>query len=126
MSGNEVLPDLYDDEHEEIVTLDPVISFPIHNQQYAIPIGSVKEVIKCTEITVLPQLPGHFKGLVNVRGNVYVVADLAIVFGLTQESSDYSYLVILDLENYSVALGVTSVPNTIHVNMGELQKIQNK
>lgn len=118
--------DFYLDGEEELVSLDPVISFPVANQQYALPITKIKEVIKCTDITVLPQLPDHFKGLVNVRGNVYAVADLAIVFGLATDFANYKYLIILDLEGFSVALGVASVPSTIHVNLEQIQKPQHQ
>lgn len=125
MKGSESAAEIYENEQEEMVALEPIISFPIHDQQYAIPIGSVKEVIKCPEITTLPQLPDQLKGLVNVRGNVFVVVDLALIFGLQETASDYSYLIILDLDHHAVALGVTAVPNTIHVNMDKLQKVQN-
>lgn len=123
MKQDESFINFYEEE-EELVSLEPIITFPLADQLYALPIGSVKEVIKSPEITIMPQLPQHLKGLVNVRGNVFAVLDLAQVFGYTSSLQEYTYLIILDLDNYAVALGVTAVPNTIHVNMDQIQKVQ--
>ena len=127
MSENqdELLELEYDYESESSVVLDPVIAFKLGEQLYALPIEVVKEVIKCPEVTPMPELPPHLVGLVNVRGDVYAVTDLAMRFGLMGEEHQMNFLVILDLEGYSLALGVNHVPDTIQIDLSQVQAPDN-
>ncbi|MFT4736806.1 MAG: purine-binding chemotaxis protein CheW [Cyclobacteriaceae bacterium] len=110
-----------EDEEESAVKLDPVISFKLGEQLFAVGIEDVREVIKCPEITRIALVPKHILGLVNVRGNVYVVGDFAHWLDLGKVDSSSIFLIIVEAENVSVALAVSQVPNTIHVDLSAIQ-----
>ena len=124
-SQHELLDLEFDYESENPIKLDPVITVKLGDQLFALPIESVKEVIKCPEITPLPQLPSHLLGLVNVRGDVVAVTDLSQRFSISSSADKIQFLIILDLEGYSLALGVPNVPDTMQVDLSTLQTTEN-
>ena len=44
----------------------------------------VREIIKMMDITAVPQVPAHVKGVINLRGKVIPVIDLRLKFGFPQ------------------------------------------
>jgi purine-binding chemotaxis protein CheW len=69
----------------------------------------VREIIKMMDITGVPQVPGHVKGVINLRGKVIPIIDLRLKFGLP--AADYTertciIVVEVQLETRRVMLGV--------------------
>ena len=61
-----------------------LLSFVIAGGEYAVPILAVREILQFDEITVVPGTPRAVRGVINVRGRVVPVADLAVKFGLPE------------------------------------------
>ena len=57
------------------------LSFYLESHLYGIDIRLVKEVNPTTKITPVPRSKGHVRGLVNIRGQVILVMDIAVMFG---------------------------------------------
>jgi len=57
------------------------VSFHLEKRLYGVDIRLVKEVNPRAEITPVPRTPEHIRGLVNVRGQVVLVMDIAAIFG---------------------------------------------
>lgn len=58
--------------------------FALANEEYGLPVLRVREIIKMMDITGVPQVPPHVKGVLNLRGKVIPVIDLRLKFGLAQ------------------------------------------
>lgn len=58
-----------------------VILFSRDGETYAVPPASVREVSPQKAITVLPGVPAHIVGLINLRSRIVAVVDLAALFG---------------------------------------------
>ena len=59
-----------------------LLTFRIADQEYALDIMSVREIRGWTRTTPLPHAPKFMKGVINLRGTVLPVMDLAIRMGL--------------------------------------------
>jgi purine-binding chemotaxis protein CheW len=57
------------------------LSFRIAGTDYGLPILRVKEILQHDEPTRVPGAPGSIRGVINVRGAVVPVLDLAVKFG---------------------------------------------
>ncbi len=57
------------------------LSFTIAGTDYGLPILTVKEILQHEEPTRVPGAPGSIRGVINVRGAVVPVLDLAVKFG---------------------------------------------
>ncbi|NDE16536.1 chemotaxis protein CheW [bacterium] len=58
------------------------MTFSLGGRRYGLPLARVKEVTSFIQPTRLPSVPRHFVGLINLRGQVISVIDLAMKFGV--------------------------------------------
>ena len=58
-----------------------VISFRVGGQEFCIEISSVREIRGWTVATPLPHSPHHVRGVINLRGTVMPVIDVAARLG---------------------------------------------
>jgi purine-binding chemotaxis protein CheW len=63
------------------VKAEQFLSFTIAGTDYGIPILMVKEILQHEEATRVPGTPPSIRGVINVRGQVVPVVDLAVKFG---------------------------------------------
>ncbi len=59
------------------------LTFVLAGEDYGFPVGHVREITRITDITVVPRMPAHVSGVINLRGKVVPVMDLRIRFSLT-------------------------------------------
>ena len=56
-----------------------LVGFRLDNEDYAIAITKIQEIILMKPITRIPQVPDFIEGLINLRGSVIPIVDLASV-----------------------------------------------
>lgn len=73
-----------------------IIGFMIGNEEYAVPILNVKEIIKPIEYTRVPAVPNYVLGVFNLRGTVLPLINMRLKFGLPaiKQDGDTRFLVI--------------------------------
>jgi purine-binding chemotaxis protein CheW len=59
-----------------------LVTFSLNAELYAFDALQVQEIIELTTITKVPHLPGHLKGVINLRGTIIPVIDLKQKFGM--------------------------------------------
>jgi len=58
----------------------------------------VREIIRLTDITPVPQMPPHVRGVINLRGKIIPVVDLRIRFGLeSRAASERTCIVVVQV-----------------------------
>lgn len=98
------------------------LTFSLNGEQYAVPLLKVKEVIALTETTPVPYSPAHFKGIMNLRGQVISVIDLRMKMKMPKvDASSETAIIILDLEPLSLGVIVDSVESVLAVAKEEIQ-----
>ena len=87
-----------EEENEDIMQL---VGFIVGNEEYAIPILTIQEIIKPITYTRVPSTPDYVLGVFNLRGNVLPLIDLRRKFHLRaqNETSDTRYIVMRDGDN---------------------------
>lgn len=58
------------------------LTFQLKGESYAVPIESIKEIIEVASLTAVPMMPSFVRGVMNLRGAVIPVIDLAVHFGV--------------------------------------------
>lgn len=58
------------------------LTFMIGGEEYAVSLLKVKEIIEYDTVTEIPKTPEWVRGVINLRGNVVPVIDLAVKFWL--------------------------------------------
>ena len=59
----------------------PYLAFRLAGEVYAIDILRIREIIEYTPPTTVPMMPSSLRGVINLRGAVVPVIDLAVRFG---------------------------------------------
>jgi purine-binding chemotaxis protein CheW len=62
--------------------------FQLGKEEFGIQVIKVREIMGIQDITPVPHLPPHVKGVINLRGKIIPVVDLRLKFGL--EAKEYT------------------------------------
>ena len=88
-------------EQEEAVQ-QQYLTFFLADEEYAVGIQRVKEIIEYTAITKVPKVPMWIRGVINLRGNVVPVVDLAVRFGMEERPvTKTTCIVIVEVQQES-------------------------
>ncbi len=68
----------------EVAERQQHLAFTLAGGDYAVGILKVKEILQYEEITKVPSTPPSIRGVLNLRGSVVPVVDLAVKFGLAE------------------------------------------
>jgi purine-binding chemotaxis protein CheW len=60
------------------------LTFFLADEQYAVGVLNVKEIIEYGVVTRVPTTPPYIRGVINLRGSVVPVVDLSVKFGLQE------------------------------------------
>ena len=115
------MPDnTYDELQEEEVfdVRNRYFSFYIDEQEYAIPISCVEEIICYQELTHVPETKPFIVGALNLRGKVIVIMDVRIKLGLSSRSVDNETCIIVVAHSDTLGLLVDRV-SEVHDIMPE-------
>lgn len=83
---------------EDVVT-SQYLGFRLGGEDYAVRILRVKEIIAFSPVTPVPGMPPAVLGVINLRGKVVPVVDLATKFGLPPRPvTKWSCIVIVETE----------------------------
>jgi len=61
--------------------MNQYLTFFIRDEEYAVEILRVKEIIEYEHVTRVPATPAHVRGVINLRGAVLPLVDLSAKFG---------------------------------------------
>ena len=76
------------------------LTFQLGNEEFAIQVLRVREIMGIQEITAVPHTPGYVKGVINLRGRVIPVVDLRLKFGLPEvEYTQRTCIIVAQIEN---------------------------
>lgn len=100
------------------------LTFVLGRESYAIPVLAVREIIRATDITPVPRMPAHVKGVINLRGKVLPVIDLRLRFSLARaESTERTCTVVVQVKQVN---GVQSQLGLIVDAVEEVLQIMNE
>lgn len=100
---------------------DRYLTFTLRGEACAIQLLNVKEVIAMTHLSSVPQSPAYFKGILNLRGTIVSVYDLATMLRMPpREASKEPAIVILNYDSCSIGIAVDSVENVLVVDASEI------
>jgi purine-binding chemotaxis protein CheW len=77
----------------------PHLTFLMAGEEYAVRLRHVREIVEYDTITRVPSTPPWIRGVINLRGGVLAVVDLAIKFGLPEsEVTRRTCIIVVEVE----------------------------
>ncbi len=102
------------------------LTFALAGEEYGVPVLKVREIITIMDITAVPQMPDHVKGVINLRGKVIPIVDMRVKFGLPVDANTERTCIIvveMDLDARRIMLGVIvdSVSDVLQVASEDIE-----
>jgi len=106
--------------------MNQFLTFYLAEEEYAVTILKVTEILECAVLTKVPGTPVWIRGVINLRGAVVPVVDLAVKFGLAPTTITRRTCVVmveLEHEGERLVLGVMAdaVNQVVELDADEIQ-----
>ncbi len=98
------------------------LCFSLGNEEYAIPLLMVREVIAVPETTPVPFAASHFLGIMNLRGQIISVIDLRTKLGIKPVAKEENAVIICDLGTTRIGVVIDSVNSVISPKHSEISE----
>ena len=101
-------------EQEEDTMRNKFLVFLLDNQEFAIAIRYVVDIINVQPVTRVPACPEYVCGITNLRGKVIPIIDVRIRFG--KEPRDYTErtcIIVVEIGDVSVGMIIDSVAEVL-------------
>jgi purine-binding chemotaxis protein CheW len=110
-------------EVEEKNLVGKYLAFSLAPESYAVNILGVREIIRLTEITLVPQMPKYIRGVINLRGKIVPVVELRARFGLPRiPATDRTCIIVVNVGARGLmGLIVDCVEDVLQFNSGDIQ-----
>ena len=110
------------EEVADIIDSSEVLSFSIGETIYGIEVIYVKDIITIEQITVVPKIPDHIKGVINIRGRVVPVISVRKRFGIEEiPYDDRTCIIVLEFDDGNqVGIIVDRVQEVISVKPSDI------
>lgn len=106
--------DLVDDEDDNAE--HTYLTFQVGEEQYAVPVANVTEIVRLQRSFGIPDVPSFIRGVINLRGKVIPLLDVRARFGLERtDLNDLTVVVVLEVGDTATGLIVDAVSEVTEI-----------
>ena len=99
-----------------------LIGFSLAEQEYAIPIEKIQEIVILGSITRTPQVAEYIEGVSNLRGTIIPIINLRKLFAIESNLiNKESRAIVLNVGNRTMGCIVDSVTQVLRIPRSEIQ-----
>ncbi len=110
-------PETMPEEHE-------LIAFRVGRQEFCINVMMVREIRGWTEATMLPKAPRYVKGVINLRGSVLPIIDLAVRLGMPGKApTERNVIIVVQVLQRQVGILVDAVSDILMAEKSAIQPL---
>lgn len=96
-----------------------LVTFQLGEELYGVNIMDVKEIVRLSEVRVIPNAPYYVEGIINLRGDIIPIIDLHKRFRiqpLSKEETDFEGgFIILNIENNRIGIIIDKIARVVSV-----------
>jgi purine-binding chemotaxis protein CheW len=105
------------------ITSQQLVVFSLGSEEYALPIGSVHEIIRFTEPRTVASDADWIRGVIGLRGKIIPIFDLASRMELKTGSTEPGKIVIVESGTGQVGVMVDEVEEVLTVSSEQLEDV---
>jgi purine-binding chemotaxis protein CheW len=112
----------------EVRTAKPgqYLTFVLNEQLYGVPIGTVREINRMSDITPVPRTPSFVAGVINLRGKVIPVVNLRSKLGFsTVQHTKSTCIIVIESNVGQIGMIVDSVSGVIELQAAQIEPTPN-
>jgi two-component system, chemotaxis family, chemotaxis protein CheV len=99
-----------------------MVEFEVQNNRFGINVIKVKEIIQPTKVIPIPHSHPNVKGLIQLRGEVLPVVDMAKVLGLEERETPQSKFIVSEFNQQKVVFHVHNVTQIHRISWDQIEK----
>jgi purine-binding chemotaxis protein CheW len=93
-----------------------LVTFALDREEFGVPIQQVREVIRVTDVTRVPQARPHVRGVTNLRGRILAVVEIRTRMGLPPaEITPRSRIMVVGVQDRTLGILVDGVSQVVKV-----------
>jgi purine-binding chemotaxis protein CheW len=100
-----------------------LVVFSLGEEEYALPITQVHEIIRWTEPRTVASDQAWVRGVISLRGKIVPVYDLAARLGLAAEQGERAKIVIVETSSDMAGVVVDDVEEVLTVDVGAIDEV---
>jgi purine-binding chemotaxis protein CheW len=100
-----------------------LVIFSLAREEYALPITRVQEIIRYTEPRSVASSSPWIRGVINLRGRIVPVCDLAMRLGLSHQHSDSAKIAVVETRGGTAGVVVDSVEEVLTVSTDRIEAV---
>ncbi|MBI2895265.1 MAG: purine-binding chemotaxis protein CheW [Deltaproteobacteria bacterium] len=113
---------LFRGDARPVVTIE-YLGFHLDQEEYALPLPTVREILKVPTITEVPRAPVDVLGIISVRGTVVTLVDLRRRVGLPERPFDRrTRVLVVDRAGEQMGLVVDSVSEVVRLTRAQIEE----
>ncbi|HIH69109.1 chemotaxis protein CheW [Methermicoccus shengliensis] len=103
-----------------------VIVFNLGDERYGVDISQVREIIRPTQITRIPNAPDFVEGVINLRGQITTIINLRKRFGMQPKEIDNdTRIIVVENENAVIGMMVDTVNEVKYLSSADIEALPN-
>ncbi|MCM3787730.1 chemotaxis protein [Domibacillus indicus] len=100
-----------------------IVEFEVQGNKYGINVMKVKEIIQPMPITFIPHAHSHIEGIIQLRGEVLPVIDMAKVLGLQpSQNGQMDKYIVTEFNQQKVVFHVQNVTRIHRISWNDIEK----
>jgi purine-binding chemotaxis protein CheW len=100
-----------------------LLVFSLGEEEYALPVTSVQEIIHYTHPRAVASEAHWIQGVISLRGKIIPVADLAARLGLVTESAEGAKIVVVESGSVTAGVVVDDVDEVLTIEEEQLDAV---
>ena len=107
------------------------LTFVLGEESFGVAVIKVREIIRMQEVTEVPQMPAHIKGVINLRGKIIPIVDLRIKFSLDmQDLTNKACIIVVQVlskesTNSQMGIIVNAVEEVTNITADAIEEAPN-
>jgi len=108
--------------NSESIDEEQLVSFLLEEEEYAIGIMKVKEIIRVPQIVKVPNCEAYIDGVVSIRNNLLPIINLRTYFGMGHlELNDQTRILVVDMGTFVAGIMVDRISEVLRVPSDVIQ-----
>jgi len=101
-----------------------VIVFKLGEERYGVDISQVREIIKPTEITRIPNAPDFVEGIINLRGQITTIINLRKRFNMEPVPVDNNTrIIVVEYGDAVIGMMVDAITEVKYLSVSEIEEL---
>lgn len=101
-----------------------IIAFRLHDQEFCVKTTTIREIRGWAPSTPIPHSPADVIGVMNLRGSVIPIIDLAYKLGMKSTvANERSAIVVAEVHNMVIGMLVDRVSDILTIQSGQVQPV---